>query len=253
MTHEDAFLQEVLERPEDDTPRLVFADWLDDHGEHDRAEFIRLQIERTRITGAAPALDARIRELLAGHDEEWAGPVISGLANGWEYQRGFVHELTVEGPALAGCADELFAAAPIRHLRLLGARDHLPAIVACPHMTRLLSLDLANNRLGDGGVALLSRCRFLGPLARLNLRHNDVGPDGVKEVVASRHLRGLRWLDLSANRVGPEGALALAQWPALDRLVQLDLWRNDPHCGAASLPLKRRLGLRILCPDRPGD
>lgn len=44
MTDEDAFLAAVLDRPDDGTPRLVYADWLDDHGgeagEH-RAKMIR--------------------------------------------------------------------------------------------------------------------------------------------------------------------------------------------------------------------
>src|SRR5829696_8412243 len=121
MTHEDAFLQDVLERPEDDTPRLIFADWLDDHGKYARAEFIRLQIERSRLppSPAAAALDARIADLLARHDEEFAGPVVAALANGWDFQRGFVHEVTVEGAVLVDNADELFAAAPLCRLRLL--------------------------------------------------------------------------------------------------------------------------------------
>lgn len=38
-------LRAILEQPEEDTPRLVYADWLDERGEHERAEFIRLQVE----------------------------------------------------------------------------------------------------------------------------------------------------------------------------------------------------------------
>jgi uncharacterized protein (TIGR02996 family) len=38
-----ALLADILEYPEDDTPRLIYADWLDEHGEADRAEFIRVQ------------------------------------------------------------------------------------------------------------------------------------------------------------------------------------------------------------------
>jgi uncharacterized protein (TIGR02996 family) len=29
MSHEDGFLQSILETPDDDTPRLVYADWLE--------------------------------------------------------------------------------------------------------------------------------------------------------------------------------------------------------------------------------
>ena len=39
------FLRDICEHPEDDTPRLIFADWLEDHGEPERAEFIRVQCE----------------------------------------------------------------------------------------------------------------------------------------------------------------------------------------------------------------
>ncbi len=42
MNAGDALLQAVLERPGDDAPRLVYADWLDEHGESDRADFIRV-------------------------------------------------------------------------------------------------------------------------------------------------------------------------------------------------------------------
>lgn len=38
------FLRTIAEYPGDDAPRLVFADWLDEHKQHARAEFIRLQI-----------------------------------------------------------------------------------------------------------------------------------------------------------------------------------------------------------------
>lgn len=38
-------LWDVIDNPADDAPRLILADWLDDHGEPGRAEFIRAQCE----------------------------------------------------------------------------------------------------------------------------------------------------------------------------------------------------------------
>ena len=38
-----AFVRAVCVNPADDLTRLAFADWLDEHGEHDRAEFVRVQ------------------------------------------------------------------------------------------------------------------------------------------------------------------------------------------------------------------
>jgi uncharacterized protein (TIGR02996 family) len=46
MNHPDwpAFLAAIVADPDDNTPRLVAADFLEEHGEHDRADFIRVQI-----------------------------------------------------------------------------------------------------------------------------------------------------------------------------------------------------------------
>lgn len=45
MTVADGLLADILAHPEDDTPRLILADWLDEHGEAERGEFIRVQCE----------------------------------------------------------------------------------------------------------------------------------------------------------------------------------------------------------------
>lgn len=44
----DELLRSVLENPDDDQPRLVMADWLEENGEPERAEFIRVQCELAR-------------------------------------------------------------------------------------------------------------------------------------------------------------------------------------------------------------
>lgn len=44
MTDRAALYRSILERPDDDLPRLVYADWLEENGESERAEFIRRQI-----------------------------------------------------------------------------------------------------------------------------------------------------------------------------------------------------------------
>src|SRR5258708_31097953 len=114
MNYDQAFLQDVLDAPDDDVPRLVYADWLEDNGEPDRAEFIRLQIRLCREGGfgadEAAEMEARIEQLRLAHDDEWAGPVVSHLATGWSFQRGFVEAVTVETETFCACADELFAA-----------------------------------------------------------------------------------------------------------------------------------------------
>jgi uncharacterized protein (TIGR02996 family) len=45
MSDRAAFIRAICEQPTDDTVRLVFADWLEEHDEPARAEFIRVQVK----------------------------------------------------------------------------------------------------------------------------------------------------------------------------------------------------------------
>jgi uncharacterized protein (TIGR02996 family) len=95
MTPDDAFLQAIINDPDDDTPRLVYADYLDDRGENERAEFIRVQCELARLPDAGAGqpsprrqeLEARERQLLGKHEDEWAG-CLQGRVD--RFHRGFV-------------------------------------------------------------------------------------------------------------------------------------------------------------------
>ena len=88
------FLQAICEEPDDDAHRLVYADWLDDHGDADRAEFIRLQCALARMDDEDEAMKAREAELLRLHGEAWVAelPVLprvtwSGSFQGRRYSR----------------------------------------------------------------------------------------------------------------------------------------------------------------------
>ena len=82
MRDREAFLSAILAHPDDDLPRLVFADWLDEHGDPARAEFIRLQCELARLPARArrrTALERREAELLETHKTGWT----EGAFLGW--------------------------------------------------------------------------------------------------------------------------------------------------------------------------
>lgn len=48
MTDGEALLAAILAQPAEDTPRLVYADWLQENGQPERAEFIRVQCKLAR-------------------------------------------------------------------------------------------------------------------------------------------------------------------------------------------------------------
>jgi uncharacterized protein (TIGR02996 family) len=66
-------LHAVAETPYDDAPRLVCADWLEEHGDPDRAEFIRVQCELEPMRGRYDI--ARAAEL---HEMSYFGLKTSG-------------------------------------------------------------------------------------------------------------------------------------------------------------------------------
>lgn len=68
-----AFMADIRAAPDDDSPRLIYADWLHDHGDPERAEFIRVQCELARLPADDPRRDAlAFREMrLSGHETRW--------------------------------------------------------------------------------------------------------------------------------------------------------------------------------------
>src|SRR5262249_36862393 len=93
-----AFLNDIADHPEDDALRLIFADWLDDHGQPARAELFRVQCTLAALPEGDPRraeLELRERDVrgrvLAG---AWPGPLSSPYE--FKFHRGLTH-LTLFG------------------------------------------------------------------------------------------------------------------------------------------------------------
>src|SRR5437016_4037405 len=138
MSGDESFLQAIVEDPDDDGLRLVFADWLEERGDP-RGEFIRLQCELARLPKSdqrrAP-LEARAAELLEQHEEAWLGPLRSWLLD-WEFGRGFVERASIRGAILQEHGDELFRLTPLLHLSVQEGREQLSTLAASPYLARL--------------------------------------------------------------------------------------------------------------------
>jgi len=87
MSDAPALLAAIRAAPDDDAPRLVYADWLDEHAQPERAEFIRVQCALART--ADPALRCREAELLAAHHDAIAGPFAAPDVR-YVFRRGFI-------------------------------------------------------------------------------------------------------------------------------------------------------------------
>src|SRR5262245_28716208 len=122
MREREALVAAVCETPDDDAPRLVFADWCEEHGEPERAEFIRLQLRLAEFDEDDPArqpLAGRAGELWEEHHETWQAeiPGWSGIGAEARFIRGFAESITATAPAFIK-----YAAAIVRHMPLREVR-----------------------------------------------------------------------------------------------------------------------------------
>jgi uncharacterized protein (TIGR02996 family) len=144
MTTLDDLLRAVLADPADDGARLAYADWLEEEGQTERAEFVRVQVAlavETRKTYQV-RLKRRLKQMCRGvvtlRRWTWTNYVLDDLGwglsiNGWPFcvvpvvphatfRRGFVESVT------CSCADWLahgpavVAAQPVTAVRLADVR-----------------------------------------------------------------------------------------------------------------------------------
>jgi uncharacterized protein (TIGR02996 family) len=276
-----AFLRAISEALDDDAPRLVYADWLQDNGDADRAHLIRAQCAAERLDEADPrraALNAESNELLRAHRDRWVAelPRLPGIA--WDapgfFERGFIEDIGPTYAAFESAAEEIRRAIPLRRVRMMsGLNDRtLPearclaglwqlrlcgrvgdrtvrALARCPHLRDLRVLEVQHKGLGPAAARALAGSRPLAGLTQLYLGDNPaLGTEGVSALADSVHLTRLTYLDLGGARGGDAGAERLAAWPGLGRLEWLDLGANDlTDTGLVALAGSGRLaGLRLL-------
>jgi uncharacterized protein (TIGR02996 family) len=117
------FHRAICETPHDDTPRLVFADWLEEHGYADQAEFIRAQMKVRcvrkdwLVEHGLEALHHREMALFHVHKPSWSWPIrdlCGDNAAGCTFARGFVWQLEVaNGRLFVPNARAIFTLHPI--------------------------------------------------------------------------------------------------------------------------------------------
>jgi uncharacterized protein (TIGR02996 family) len=246
MIRTDAFHRTILEQPDANGPRLVFADWLEEQGDP-QAELIRLQVE---LAGQCEPdrremLKAREREMLADLDAEWLEPV-RDLGLQGRFRRGFL-EVTVSGVRLfLESAKRLFTCPWVLHAHLhdgVADLEDIAELAASPYFARLQKLDLDGCRIGNDGMHKLAlspcRCR----LTELRVNRARLSTAGLQVLIREMDLSRLIVLELRNNAIGAHGVLDLARSPRLTQLQRLDLsYNNLGTYGGEYLSESRYLG-----------
>ena len=223
----DTFVADI----DDDLPRLVYADWLDENGRPDRAEFVRVQVERARLPSWDPAqvrLRVREAELIRLHGEEWLAemPAVEGAR--WEgFRRGVVAEVSFASfEAMRKNAHACRAVAPVEAVTVRWPRRREGQKRVKP-IAELRELTLTGTPEYEA-FGWVADSPQLATLRQLTIQWVF---SSLPDLLASPHLGNLRSLRLPQNHLGSymTEIEVIADAPGLDHLEELDIPSVSRH------------------------
>lgn len=247
----DALLDAVLRAPDDVPARLVFSDWLMDHGDP-RGEFIQLQCALNRpLTGAGgktwhrpifdgdpTALQKRERALIKLHEKEWL-LAIRPFIRTWRWSRGFVDHVVADSAKFLSGVETIFATTPLVDVQLTALKKPMLQTLSTQATTaRLRALNVQAQKLDASALALFDAENWLG-LRWLNIAGNRFGVEGAQVLARVRGLNGLEALTLNDAELTDACVEALVQAPFFSRLTDLELGWNEGITGRGGLLVAR--------------
>jgi uncharacterized protein (TIGR02996 family) len=262
-SQQDALYRAICAHPDEDTPRLAFADLIEEEGDYPpdaipgaaalRAEFIRTQIALARVTEYDP-LHISTRQLNPDMFTGWSMahtlpklPVGCGW-NKFEFRRGFPWKadlLSLE--AFVGAGASLFDAAPIQALHLEARkRPDLSALADCQHFNRIQRLELSLGQLGADPLKRLGNSPNAANLTDCAFLHDGISAEGLEAFVRSEVFPRLTSLLLHLNIIPPALLVdALAAADERGSMSRLSLTSNflnrDDAAHLFALPLMHGL------------
>ena len=257
---ERALLAAIVAHPDEDTPRLVYADWLQEHDRPERAEYIRLSIQLANLRYGDPNCEAdgrRIREqrrplverFIKQWHQEFAARCPANRDLWFGFRRGFVESAHCSVTYFLTNADLLFREAPLRWF----SPKSLTAIT-----TANLTASRSYGKLRGIRIIGADDARTLLESPLQNIREFDFSQEFMRggrtehgtewEPVAVRlaehpNLGSLRWINLEACGIGDAGGEALANSPRLN-LEALNLLGNELS-EEVRRALRERYGSRV--------
>ena len=263
----EPFLAAILNAPDDDFPRGIYADWLEEQNHCARAEFIRLQCQlaslgypwmqsphrfpRTPKNTLVASLFARQAELWQQHATEWQAeyPTIPGTRLYWG--RGFPGWAVMEHPGgMMKLGATLYQVAPVCRISTQGQaaawiREPIEKADWFLYVRELIIVFPPGESMeGDEIAASLARSPRTTGLRELQLARCDLSDLGIAELARSPVLGQLRRADFTGNRIGNEGAMHLLEKLSPDHLRELNLTQN-PILPVYRRRLLERFGPRI--------
>lgn len=183
------WIADIRARPDDDAPRLVYADWLIEQGDA-RGELIRVQCQLARAK--TEALVAEEAALLKKHEKRWLADV-DHFITGQKWERGFVTHVSAHAQTFVKGADTVFAQLPMLRGFIFDAGADGPVT---PASARELSLSPAFARFTELDTTADHYFRSI---------------EHLRQLLDSKHLPKLKRLRIGFHRPGEGEGLDLAR------------------------------------------
>jgi uncharacterized protein (TIGR02996 family) len=214
----DALSAAIIAHPDEDTPRLAYADHIEEHGDSPRAEFIRLQCKLATMNewdDGCTAAEVRCRRLLTEHPE-WLDPVrafndnLLRQAGSLQHHRGAgPHSVFVRGFPGVTAADaewfarqyaDLFATFPVRGAGFsMESAEARAALADCAGLARLAGLGISMWGEEREGFEVLARCKHLSDLKRLEVYSECLNADPLEALLRAPQFAALESFALRSD------------------------------------------------------
>jgi uncharacterized protein (TIGR02996 family) len=233
-----ALVRRVLEAPEDDAPRLVYADWLLERGDA-RGELIRLSCAHAAAERGSPEqreLDRQLQPLLLGVGKKITGMLRPRVEEA-TLRRGFVHTVRMTIPQVEQHGAAVLSEHPVERLIIREPRLNdvqLRALAAAPALRLVRHLQLEGQT--KQALAPLTGARF-ERLHTLELRDVGHSPADWEKLFGELDAPALATVDLDGFQ------LSAGIWRGLARNPRLGALRNVRALGESGLDGKRRSAL----------
>ncbi len=228
MNEQDALLETIFDNPEDDAPRLIYSDWLEEHDLPGYAEFIRDQIRRSRLFREA-------RDAKEATRKDFPGP------------------MTGDHPSWKAYVAELSPASTWRHLlkvqNFIRGFHWQTLIVSVSELSEfsrdwwpLFPITTVVCPLSPLTISEFVRIPYLARLRELIIEGEDPYGLVTTQLARCHYLKSLRVLDLDTYNLGFEAIEALVNSDVFNQLTELRMPGPMRPNGSSAQKLKARFG-----------
>lgn len=260
LSQHEAFLRAIFDAPGDDTPRLVYADFLQENGEENRAVFIRTQCEQWHLQALSDNDPERaklefvftrlqtLRELLVR-----SHPAL--MVEDHLHIRGFrLPGFACLDPHQPNAPDDFrewvvfnrpeWFGAPYLKTNpglFLGASD-VDRLLRAPAFQRVHEIDFSGHieELSAGSATA-------GAFALIDIvQHPAISTAAVEALAHHRGVRRITSLNLTRNNLDNDAARALVKSPYLDNLKRLQLLEGNRLRGKVWQQVIARFGEEVV-------